>query len=163
MYCCEVEKMYNEFERRFEDIQKLEPIITFMSYPFSEVNSLEDISTPISYLFDMDYIKIESEIIKIKSDIFLKARGSEKQFLNLRNEKKYSCFKNVALQLYTYFGFTYMCETAFSHMKIIKSEYRPTHSNDYLEQCLRLAVSNYSQDYNKIANDMQCHTSTSKT
>ncbi|XP_008179270.1 zinc finger BED domain-containing protein 5-like [Acyrthosiphon pisum] len=79
IYCSEVEKLYNDFKRRFKDIKKLEP---------------------------------------------------------------------------------YFCETAFSHMKIIKTEFRSTLSDDHLEQCLRLAVSNYSPDYDQLVNDMQCHTST---
>lgn len=39
MYCCEVEKVHAEFERQFEDIQKLEPIIRCMSFLFSEANN----------------------------------------------------------------------------------------------------------------------------
>jgi hypothetical protein len=159
IYCSEVEKVYNEFERRFR-IQKLEPITTFMSFPFSETNSIENISTQISNLFDMDSTKFESEIIKIKSDIFLKARGSETNFWNLLSEEKYPDFRNVALQLHSYFGSTYLCETAFSHMKMIKTEFRSILSDDHLEQCLRLAVSNYSPDYDQLVNDMQYHTST---
>jgi len=160
IYCSEDEKVYNEFERRFKDIQKLEPIITFMSFPFSETNSIENISTQISNLFDMDSTKFESEIIKTKSDIFLKARGSDTNFWNLLSEEKYPGFRNVALQLHSYFGSTYLCETAFSHMKMIKTEFRSTLSDDHLEQCLRLVVSNYSPDYDQLINDMQCHTST---
>ncbi|XP_008187344.1 SCAN domain-containing protein 3-like [Acyrthosiphon pisum] len=115
-----------------------------MPFPFSETNSIENISTQISNLFDMDSTKFESEIIKIKSDIFLKARGSETNFWNLLSEEKYPGLRNVALQLLSYFGSTYLCETAFSHMKMIKTEFRSTLSDDHLEQCLRLAVSNYS-------------------
>uniref|UniRef100_A0A2S2QTL8 EPM2A-interacting protein 1 n=1 Tax=Sipha flava TaxID=143950 RepID=A0A2S2QTL8_9HEMI len=152
--------MYNEFERRFKDIQKLEPIITSMSFSFSETNSIENISTQINNLFDMESTKFESEIIKIKSTLFLKARGYETNFWSLLSEEKYPGLRNVALQLHTYFGSTYLCETAFSHMKMIKTEFRSTLSDDHLEQCLRLAVRNYSPDYDQLVNDMQCHTST---
>jgi hypothetical protein len=68
---CEVEKVYNEFEKRFNDIQKLEPIITFMSFTLSETNNIENISTQISNLFDMDSTKFEFEIIKYTSGIYL--------------------------------------------------------------------------------------------
>jgi len=42
--------------------------------------------------------------------------------------------------------------------QVIKAEYRVMCillSDDYLKQRLRLAVSNYSPDYNQLANDMQ--------
>lgn len=37
----------------------------------------------------------------------------------------------------TYFGFTNMGETVFSHMKISTNEYRATLSDDHLEQILQ--------------------------
>lgn len=49
IYYCDVEKVYNEFEKRFEDIQKLKPIIRFMYFPFSETNNIEDISSQIKF------------------------------------------------------------------------------------------------------------------
>lgn len=39
-------------------------------------------SKQISNLFDMNSIKIEFRLIKIKSDIFFRARGSENNFWN---------------------------------------------------------------------------------
>ncbi|XP_060881571.1 EPM2A-interacting protein 1-like [Metopolophium dirhodum] len=130
-----------------------------MSFPFSETNNIENISTQISNLFYIDSTKFESEIIKIKSDIFLKARGSETNFWNLLSEEKYPSLRNVTLQLHTYFGSIYLCKTAFSHMKMIKTKFQSTLSDDHLEQCLQLAVSNYSPDYDQLLT-MQCHTST---
>jgi len=109
IYCSEVEKVYNEFERRFKDIQKLEPVITFLSFPFSETNSIENISTQISNLFDMNSTKFESEIIKTKSDIFLKARGSETNFWNLLSEEKYPDLRNVTLQLHSFILDLHIC------------------------------------------------------
>jgi len=35
-----------------------------------------------------------------------------------------------------------------------------TLSDDHLEQFRQLAVSKYSPDYDKLVNEMQCHTST---
>lgn len=44
----------------------------------------------------------------------------------------------------TYFGLSYLCVMTFSHINVIKSEFRGTLSNDYSEHCLRSAVSDYS-------------------
>lgn len=68
----------------------------------------------------MDSIKTESKMIKIKLDIFLTARILKTNFWNLLSEKKFSCLRNVALQLHTYFRSTYVCETALSHIKFNK-------------------------------------------
>ncbi|KAJ8400920.1 hypothetical protein AAFF_G00392740 [Aldrovandia affinis] len=57
------------------------------------------------------------------------------------------------------FGSTYLCESAFSHMKIIKSKYRSTMTDDHLVACLRLVTSCYNPDYEKLASFSQCQRS----
>lgn len=57
------------------------------------------------------------------------------------------------------FGSTYLCESAFSHMKIIKSKYRSTMTDDHLEMCLRMAVSSYCSDCATLADSIQCKSS----
>lgn len=57
--------MYDKFEKGFEDIQKLEPTITLMYFPYSgatEANNIDEISMQICNFFGMYSMKIESEI-----------------------------------------------------------------------------------------------------
>ena len=58
--------------------------------------------------------------------------------------------KDIALQLTIYIESTYLCESAFFHMKIIKSKYRGT------LMCLHLAVTNNVPSF-KLTDNMQCH------
>ncbi|XP_045462479.1 general transcription factor II-I repeat domain-containing protein 2A-like [Harmonia axyridis] len=80
----------------------------------------------------------------------------------LQAEDKYPNLRQIALQLTTMFGSTYLCESAFSEMKIIKSKYRNRLTDEHMSSCLRLALGNYVPSYEKYAEDMQCHASTSK-
>jgi len=64
----------------------------------------------------MNYIKIKFEIIKIKLDIFIKARGSDLVFRIGRGKKKFY-LGNVALKLHKY-----LCINSI--FSIIKSVYR---------------------------------------
>lgn len=59
-----------EYEKRFENIQKLERNITLMRFSFSEVNNLVNIFTQKGNLFVLDFIQIESEIVKMTSNIY---------------------------------------------------------------------------------------------
>ena len=53
---------------------------------------------------------------------------------------------------------TYLCESAFSHMKIIKSKYISTMTDNHLVACLRLATSScYTSDSEKLTSFSQCH------
>ena len=56
-------------------------------------------------------------------------------------------------------GSTYLCQSAFSHMKISKSKYHSTMTNGNLEVCLRLAPSSYCPDYENLADFIQCKSS----
>jgi len=52
--------------------------------------------------------------------------------------------RSTALRLTQYFGSAYLCEEAFSHMKIIKSRYRRRLTDGHLKCCLHLCLSNHS-------------------
>jgi hypothetical protein len=112
-FCTEVQNLWQELKRRFQDIKQLDPILVFMS-------------------------DLEEEILKLQCDIPLKARASEKKFGNLLHEEEYSGFRSIALRLTAFFGSTYLCEAAFSQMKIIKSRYRSRQTDEHLKFCLHL-------------------------
>lgn len=96
----------------------------------------------------MDSIIIESEIINIKSDIFLKNDGSENNFWDLQSGEKIFPFEKCSLAVTC----KYFCERAFSNVKSVKSEHRATLSDDHLVQCFRLGVGDYSPDDDQLAN-----------
>ncbi|KAF0751864.1 zinc finger BED domain-containing protein 5-like [Aphis craccivora] len=119
------------------DITDTAQLCIFIRLVFSNFNSKEELLT----------------IIPMKST----TRGVDiyQAFINFVNKSNLPLYKLVCI---TTDGAPAMI--AFSHMKMIKTEFRSTLSDDHLEQCLRLAVNNYSLDYDKLVNDMQCHTST---
>lgn len=161
IYKSEITNIMCEFERRFSDLDNLTDIITFMCYPFSCVD-IEKITSRISKTFNLDLLSVENEVLKIMSDIHLKARATDNKFWAFLCEEKYPCLKQITLQLTAIFGSTYLCESAFSEMKMIKSKYRNRLNDEHLNSCLRLALSNYAPSYEKYADDMQCHSSASK-
>ncbi|XP_053173285.1 general transcription factor II-I repeat domain-containing protein 2A-like [Scomber japonicus] len=127
----QVQSILSEFERRFTDFASIEPVASYLCYPF-----LEDI------------------------DVLQKATpGTKGDFWHLLLEQKYPNLRRRAFNLTALFGSTYLCEAAFSHMKIIKSKYRSTMTDDHLMACLRLATSSYCPDYEKLASSSQCQRS----
>lgn len=161
IYVTELRNILGEFERRFSDFNKLKNIVTFMSYPFS-CEDVETSATEISKTFNMEITSIENEVLQMISDIHLKSRATDAKFWSLISEEKYPCLKEVALQLTGLFASTYLCEAAFSEMKIIKSKYRNRLTDEHLTSCLRLGLSNYVPSYEKYADNMQCHASSSR-
>lgn len=103
---------------------------------------------------------VVNEIFKLKSDVFLKSRSlSHINYWNLLNEEKYPCLWRCAAYLTTFFGSTYLYETTFFTMNVIKTKRRSRLTDEHLTSCVRIAISNYKPQYEKLAKDIQCHVS----
>ena len=160
-YAQQIQSILLEFERRFADFASIEPVAQFLCFPFANVD-VDCIAPQIATLFSLDGSAVENEILTLTNDIELKARatpGISGEFWNLLLEEKYPSLRQCTLNMSSLFGSTYLCESAFSHMKIIKSKYRTTLTDDHLAACLRLALSSYRPDYEKLADSSQCQKS----
>ena len=160
-YAQQIQSILSEFERRFADFASIEPVAQFLCFPFANVD-VDCIAPQIATLFSLDGSAVENEILTLTNDIELKARatpGISGEFWNLLLEEKYPSLRQCALNMSSLFGSTYLCESAFSHMKIIKLKYRTTLTDDHLAACLRLALSSYRLDYEKLADSSQCQKS----
>ncbi|XP_042221307.1 EPM2A-interacting protein 1-like [Homarus americanus] len=127
-----------------------------MCFPFGKITNVEDIASRMASVFNMDISEVENELLKLKNDIQIKSRATGGRFWNLLSEEKYPIVRKCAMYLTAFFGSTYLCESTFSHMKHIKSKYRSTMSDEHLDAGLRLAVTAYSPNYTKLADNMQC-------
>jgi len=161
MFCSELENFNQEFERRFANLNNLQPIFEFISFPFGEFNN-EDISSNLGHTFQLNSSDLDLEILTIQSDIILKARANEKYFWSLLSEAKYPLLKSVAMRIFAFFGSTYLCEAAFSQMKNIKSQFRSSLADYHLMASIRLCISDYKPNFTILVDEMECHASTSK-
>ena len=132
-----------------------------MCYLFGGSIDVDDIATKVKSLFNLESSALEYEILTLQNDIEIKARSTSAQrgehvvFWKLLVEEKYPNLRRCALNLTVLFGSTNLCESAFLHIKIIKSKFRSTMTDDHLAACLRLATSSYTPDYEKLASYSQ--------
>ncbi|GFU02049.1 hypothetical protein TNCV_837021 [Trichonephila clavipes] len=68
--------LFEEFGRRFADFIRLEEILNFMIFPFNENVNIDGVSEKVGPLIDTTSVTVEEEIMKLRSDIFLKSRAS---------------------------------------------------------------------------------------
>ena len=80
-------------------------------------------------------------------------------FWGLVNRQKYPLMKSWAPKVKAYFGSTYLCEMAFSQMKIIKSKCCTHLTDAYLRDRTRLAISNYDPDFKAFTDSVQAQVS----
>ncbi|KAK1906290.1 EPM2A-interacting protein 1 [Dissostichus eleginoides] len=156
----QVQSILTEFERRFTDFSSIEPIAGYLCFPFGGSMDVDEIVSKVNSLLDLDSSAVENEMLTLSNDIDIKSSttpGTSGQFWNLLLEQKYPNLRRCALNLTALFWSTYL--SAFSHMKIIKSKYRSTMTDDHLVACIRLVTSSYCPDYEKLAASSQCQKS----
>lgn len=151
-------ELKNNFEIRFSDFRKIQPIALFISNPFVDTN-ISEISQQIANMLNKNSSDLEMEIIDFQSDLQLKTRISQTDFWILVDEKKYPLLKETFQRLNSCFGSTYLCESGFSTMNLLKSKFRSRITNEHLNDCMNLAITSYVPEYKKLAEDMQCQVS----
>lgn len=67
----------------------------------------------------------------------------------------YMNMKKYAFGVLSIFGSTYLCEQVFSSMNYIKSKYRSRLTDDSLQSCVKIKVTSYSPNIEKICSDVQ--------
>ena len=122
-----IDKCLSEFDKRFQDFSLLKLVATFMCYPFRKDTDIDSLALKIATLFHLNSSGVEDEILALQAGIELKSRAHG-QFWNLLTEVKYPNMRKCATSLTALFDSTYLCESAFSHMKIIKNKYRFHHN-----------------------------------
>lgn len=146
-YAEQIDTVLSDFDRRFQDFALLEPVATFMRFPFRENAEVDVLASKIA-TFQLSSAEVEDEILTLQADINLKSRAHE-QFWSLLTEEKYPNMRKWATSLTAMFGSTYLCE----------SKYHSTLTDDHLEACLRLAISSYCPDYASLVDSIQCKSS----
>ena len=97
----------------------------------------------------------EMEILTLQNDINLKAHQSAPNFWCLVDKEKYSGECTAAMKIASFFGSTYLCESAFSNMNFITNKHRTHMTDAHLQDSLRIAVSNYPPDCNALVSGEQ--------
>ncbi|CAB4063675.1 unnamed protein product [Lepeophtheirus salmonis] len=111
-YQVQLDNLAIEVGRRFQNFKNLEPQLNMLGSPFTTYVDLatEDLQLELPDLQANNDLKE-----KFKSD-------SLPNFYKSLSDDLFSNFKNFAAKFLTLFGFTYICEQAFSCLKINRSK-----------------------------------------
>lgn len=134
-YSQAINRLGQEFEDRFCDFEKLEPCVSFVTNPFMYVD-VTSTAEQLSILFSLSATDVEMEILTLQNDINLKAHQSAPNFWCLVNKGKYSGVRTAVMKIASFFGSTYLCESAFFHMNFIKNKHRTRLTDAHLQDSL---------------------------
>uniref|UniRef100_A0A096MGU2 DUF4371 domain-containing protein n=1 Tax=Poecilia formosa TaxID=48698 RepID=A0A096MGU2_POEFO len=65
-YTDQIENCLSEFDGRFQDFALLEPVATFMCYPFWEDAEVDSLASKIATMFDLNSSGVENEILTLQ-------------------------------------------------------------------------------------------------
>jgi hypothetical protein len=121
-----IDELLKEFERRFKDFERMKFTVPFITDPFQERDKSESAEL-ISSVFKENVSELKLEIVNFQTDLSLKTRVNDKNFWNLVPSAQCPVLKLVALKVSACFGSTYVSESGFSTMKILKSKIKDHH------------------------------------
>ncbi|KAL7980021.1 hypothetical protein Chor_001289 [Crotalus horridus] len=153
-----LETLEEQFHARFQQFTGIEPVVSFFENPFSPIDVAET-AVAIGELCQAMVEEVEMEIVGLQNDILLKSNSSHANFWNLVDAQKFPLLRKAAAKIKSYFGSTYQCESVFSTRRFIKSKNRTRMTDKHLDDCLRVAISSYTPNYNRLADGMQCQAS----
>lgn len=119
-----LEKLFNNFEDRFQDFVCFQPFLDIFENPFKC-----DIS---KYEF-----AIQSELIILRSEN-VPPHGDNIEFWKNLEESSYPILKRISFQCLSLFPTTYFCEKIFSDLKFICSKQRHSLTSSHLSNILLL-------------------------
>lgn len=147
-----------EFDKRFESFQELSPIVSIVANPFA-VSDVEIAAETIASFLSGEISSVENELLSLQNNVMLRGRASDPMFWRLVSAEEFPLLSDLSKRVSCLFGSTYLCESGFSQLSIIKSKFRSTLTDSHLADCLRLGITQYSTDFKKLSENMELHPS----
>ena len=152
-YKNKLQELLEDFQARFEDLEKLKPCFAFLINPL-DVDVVSD-GCPVGQPFVTNTSAVEMELIEMQEDMAVKNLSqccSTIEFWRQVPETKYPELKKTSTRLISVFSTTYCCESLFSVMKLIKSKPRSTLTNEHLAELIRTALTTHRPNFRRLAN-----------
>ena len=152
-----IDEVAKEFEDRFSECRSKKSLFQFVIDPFSfDVNKLSE------FISINDLGTAQLALIELKNDTYLSRSPDVNRadcffmWKVICSFHAYNVLCRVARRIFSMFGSTYRCESAFSAMKGIKTKDRNRITDVHLQHCVRAATTNYEPNFIKLVTDIQC-------
>jgi hypothetical protein len=120
-----------------------------LSFPFKSDLNIKETAATISENYLLGKPSLEN-------DIFLKTRAGQESFWKLVTGDK---FPNLRRCSETVHSCLWICESAFSYLKMTKSKQRSNMSDEHLQDSLKLVLAPDSPGFHQMVDQMRAQTS----
>ncbi|KYN11922.1 General transcription factor II-I repeat domain-containing protein 2B [Trachymyrmex cornetzi] len=108
---------------------------------------------PLTAPIEEQHLDLQDELYNLQNDISLKmVKETGVDFYKMLKESSYPKLRNFGLRIHSMSGSTYLCETFFSKIKLIKNERHFSLNDDSLPDLIRVATCNMQIDIPDLVN-----------
>lgn len=136
-----------------EYVNILETLLVNYDMRFKDFNKIENIielhNNPLLCNIEKQSAAVKEEILKMRNDLNLPLTTGIEFWKNI-NEASYPKSKNEIFKLYSMFGSTYICESSFSTLKLIKDKNRNRLTDVHVEDLVRIKCCPYDIDIDSV-------------
>lgn len=132
----EIDSLLENFHARFKDFLSLQWIIDIFNNPLTcSLETLHD--------------NIKEELTLMRQDLFISTEMGVKFWKNVC-PNKYPVVRDLMLNIFSMFGTTYICESAFSSMSQIKNKFRNRLTDKHMDTLLKIKCYQNEIDIDKL-------------
>ena len=154
-----LQSLAKNFTERFGDFNIHKELLLFVRDPFAVDVSGSCAAEANTALPTVDEAAFQLELVKIQSSDVLKAKLKKDKLGEFwaHATHQFPHCRRLAIYLLTMFGSTYVCESGFSTMNLIKNQQRNRLTDDHLNHCMQLALTSHQPAFNKLAMSRKCN------
>ena len=149
------------FKERFDSCKLSTDILLFLRDPFLVSADGPWTSEAKKLAPNIDEAALQMEVLDMNASSVLKAQRKDVNvsdfWINVVPQDQFKNMRATAMILLTMFPSTYICESSFSTMNSIKNQDRNRLTDEHLDQCLRIATTEYTPDFRTIVSSRTCH------
>ncbi|KAG8231732.1 hypothetical protein J437_LFUL012039 [Ladona fulva] len=139
-----------------QELHSLEPVASLFVNPITIHHEATETATTIARIISSEVGNLELEIVDLKNDVILQAHATDVDFWKRVEKDRFPLLRSVAYKIKSCFGSTYLCESLFSTMNIIKSKNRSRLTDSHLESSLRAGTSACVPNMQVLVDETQC-------
>jgi len=156
-----VMRLADNFKERFQSFNLSSELLLFLRQPFSVPADGQWTAEAKRLVSSLDEASLQLEILEMSKSDLIREQHKEASvsdfWTKVVSQAKFKNSRIIAMFLLSIFPSTYICESSFSIMNIIKNQDRNRLSSVHLDQCLRIATTEYSPNIRGIASASRCH------
>ncbi|XP_076832090.1 zinc finger BED domain-containing protein 5-like [Brachyhypopomus gauderio] len=156
-----LKNLSENFRSRFHNFKIPQQLLLFVRNPFAVAITGSCPAEAKNAVPAIDEGAFQLELVQMQANDVLKAKFREERLCEFwaHSVHQYPNSKRLAIHILTMFGSTYICESGFSVMNLIKDKKRNRLTDSHLNQCLHIALTSQKPNFSKLSKEMRCVTS----